>query len=99
GEQLASASMDGTVKIWDTSATPTRIDAESLTLRGFPSAVMGVAFHPDNKRLVTASSETMQMWNAMTGAELFALPGHKGMPAGVVFSRDGRTLAAATYDR
>src|SRR4029453_15486711 len=34
GEQLASASMDGTVKIWDTSPAPTRNEAEAPTLGG-----------------------------------------------------------------
>jgi len=97
GEQLASASMDGTVKIWDASATPARMEAEALTLRGFPAAVMSVAFHPDNKRLATASSETVQLWNSVTGTELTALSGPRGIAAGLVFSRDGRTLATATY--
>jgi WD40 repeat protein/serine/threonine protein kinase len=97
GQQLASASWDGTVKIWDASAAPIRSDAETLTLRGFPVGVMGVAFHPDNQRLATASFETVQLWNTTTGAELTALPGHTGIVAGVVFSRDGRTLAAAAH--
>jgi eukaryotic-like serine/threonine-protein kinase len=97
GEQLASASMDGTVKIWDASAAPTKSEAETLTLRGFPVAVMAVAFHPDNKRLAAASFETVHVWDATTGAALTTLPGHTGIAGSVVFSRDGGTLAAATF--
>ncbi len=49
GKRLATASGDGTAKLWDAES-----GKELLTLRG---VVWGVAFSPDGKRLATASGE------------------------------------------
>lgn len=53
---LASASEDRTVRIWDHSRT-----ARSAVrcLAGFPGPVSGVAFHPSQPRLFTASEATI----------------------------------------
>ena len=60
GKRLASASVDQTVKVWDTTS-----GQETLTLKGHPSAVMGVGFSPDGKRLASASmDQTVKVWDA-----------------------------------
>ena len=50
GQRLASASGDGTVKVWDAGT-----GQETLTLKGHTELVASVAFSPDGRRLASAS--------------------------------------------
>jgi WD40 repeat protein len=69
GKRLATASQDGTAKVWDAAN-----GRELLTLRDHLGLVNSVAFSPDNKRLATASSNnTVRVWDALTGQELLTL--------------------------
>src|SRR5438093_1353172 len=63
GKQLASASVDGTVKLWDTTT-----GQEEHTLHGHAAGVEGVAFSPDGKRLASASNDqTVKVWDLAEG--------------------------------
>ena len=55
GHQIASASVDRTVRIWD--ATPPGLDSgpEYLTLRGHTGAVTDVAFQPPDGHTLTSA--------------------------------------------
>src|SRR5262249_48172074 len=83
GGRLASASWDGTVKVWDA-----RTGQEIRTLRGGHSGpIRGVAFGPDGGRLATASVDgTVKVWDAQTGREIHTLTGHTNQVWGVAFS-------------
>src|SRR5262249_19632466 len=60
GRRLASASRDGTVKLWDTMT-----GQEVLTLRGRANEVNGVAFSPDGYQIAGACGDgTIQIWDA-----------------------------------
>jgi WD40 repeat protein len=92
GLRLASASYDGTVKVWD-SAT----GQESLTLKGHTGEVNSVTFSPDGQRLASASSDqTVKVWDAATGEESLTLKGHTRGVTSVAFSPDGQRLASAS---
>ncbi|MCB2134726.1 MAG: c-type cytochrome [Rhodobacteraceae bacterium] len=72
GRRLASASWDGTARIWtiDGSQPP-------LALAGHKSNVNDVAFSADGTRLFTASSDgTIREWDTTTGETLRTLVHH-----------------------
>ncbi len=94
GDILASASLDGAVRLWDPQT-----GVELRTLTGHESWVQGVAFSPDGNTLASASNDnTVRLWDPQTGVELRTLTGHKGGVQGVAFSPDGNTLASASND-
>jgi WD40 repeat protein len=72
GKQLASASWDWTVQLWDTGS------GEILqTYEGHSSPVTTVAFSPDGKQLALASGDkTVWLWDAGLGETLQTFKGH-----------------------
>jgi WD40 repeat protein len=95
GQRLATASYDGTVKLWDASS-----GKELLTLRGHTDVLVAVAFSPDGQCLASASGDkTVKLWGARSGKELLTLHGHTDMVVAVAFSPDGQCLASASDDK
>src|SRR5205085_1186981 len=85
---LASAGLDGDVKIWDVQS-----GAEVRTLET-GAVIESVAFSPDGRTLAAGVwDNTIRLWDAATGAELFTLSGHTDKVRRVVFTPDGRILA------
>lgn len=69
GHRVISASLDGTLKIWDLAT-----GSELRTLRGHAGSVLSVAVTADGHLAVSASSDGMlKVWNLESGAELYSL--------------------------
>jgi WD40 repeat protein/DNA-binding MarR family transcriptional regulator len=95
GTILASASYDGTIKLWDLA---TRQCIRSL--EGHHNWVWAVAFSPDGQAIASGSGDhTVKLWNPYTGECLQTLHGHTSRVWSVAFSPDGRTLATASSDQ
>jgi WD40 repeat protein len=103
GKQLASASGDGEVKLWDA----TRLDQEQQPrlppLRArVPGPSVNVAFSPDGRRLATGGEgNTVKIWEAEKGGEPpMTLRGHSREVYAVAFSPNdgGRWIASGGED-
>jgi RNA polymerase sigma factor (sigma-70 family) len=88
GKNLASASADGTLGLWDI-ATGKRL----RTFRGHKDWVTCVLFTPDGKKLVSAGFDNIRLWDVNTAKELRQFR-HSGGVWQVALSRDARLLAA-----
>ena len=95
GARIASASWDGTARVWDA-----RTGLETKTFRGHGAAVTAVAWTPDGRKVASASWDgTARIWDPATGAELHsALDAQAGAAYGLAFSRDGSALVTAHHD-
>ncbi|MEM9119838.1 MAG: hypothetical protein AAGD09_18430, partial [Cyanobacteria bacterium P01_F01_bin.56] len=70
GQTLASASDDGTLRLWQRDGTPL------ATLEGHTASVLDVRFSPDGQTLASASSDgTVRLWQR-DGTPLATLEGH-----------------------
>jgi WD40 repeat protein len=95
GRRVATASRDGSARIWDaTSGTTEHV------LRGHGAMLEAVAWSPDSRRVATAGRDkTVRVWDAATGGEIVVLDVFGDVARGVAWSPDGSRLAATSRDR
>jgi WD40 repeat protein len=99
GKQLASASWDQTIRLWNLSnlgALPQVLSTPSDRLAGISS----VAFSPDGTRLASGTwDQEVQIWDLLQPkAKPIVLMGHHGYVHSVAFSPDGGLLASGSED-
>ncbi len=90
--RVATASEDGSIAIWDTGPQP---DRSSLRLQQRP--ILGLVFSPNGKLLAAGGAGSVRYLIDVDARHVIArLQGNSDTTQSVAFSRDGRTLAAAT---
>jgi small GTP-binding protein len=95
GETLASASQDGTVKLWNVR------NGEMLyALKGEIGTVWSVAFNPQGSIVAAGYDKgTVKLWDARGGSLLHTLEGAPNSILSVAFSPDGETLVGSSNKR
>ena len=95
GGWLATASDDGTARIWDPAS-----GQERAVLTGHKRAVNAVAIAPDGNWLATGSRDrTARIWDPASGQERAVLTGHKRAVNAVAVAPDGSWLATGSRDQ
>ncbi|MFF4985569.1 helix-turn-helix domain-containing protein [Streptosporangium saharense] len=101
GHTLASASMDGTVRLWD--LTDPHRPATLAVLTGHTKGVTSAVFSADGHLLATGGDDrTVRLWDVTDPRRpraLATLTGHTDVVRALALSSDGRTLASVSYDR
>lgn len=90
GKALATASTDGTVKLWQADGSLLHtLEIEDITC---------ICFSPDSRAIASANNQgTVQVW-ALKGQKLLSFQAHTAKITGLCFSPDGQTLASASVD-
>lgn len=95
GRLLASAHLDGTIRL---------LDARTLKLRrklaGHDHGAYSVAFSPDGTRLVSGGRRMVKVWDVKTGQELLQVQNPAESVRAVAFTKDGKAIATThgTWD-
>jgi len=95
GRRVVSASVDGTLKVWDLHAG--RVLAN---LEGRGGSVNGCAVTSDGRRAVSAYFDgTLKVWDLDAGRVVATLRGHTGEVTACVLTADGRRAISGSADR
>ena len=100
GETVATASEDGTVKLWDF------VTQKTLRTIEHDAAVKFVRFSPDGAHFVSATSDPrswqfpakLQLWQTATGKLIREFKGHRMAVTSAVFNADGSEITSCGAD-
>jgi WD40 repeat protein/energy-coupling factor transporter ATP-binding protein EcfA2 len=90
GQLIASASLDYTIRLWDSSG-------KLLKTFGGNEGSSSVSFNPDGKTIASSGGTTVSVWN-LSGELLSTFKNNSGHVSSVSFSPDGQTIAFASGD-
>ena len=94
GNQLATAGVDRSVKVWNM-----RTGTLLRTLLGHIASVRAVAYSPDGRHIASGGNDdTIKLWNAVTGELLLSVQGHTSGVSSLTYSLDNRFIVSASSD-
>ena len=94
GRRLATASRDGSARVWDLES-----DGPPAVLTGHRGWVSSAVFSPDGSQLATSSYDgTARLWSGDRYADSASLTGHRDRINSVAFSADGTRVVTASFD-
>jgi WD40 repeat protein len=96
---LATASLDGTVRLWDARPLDDKEGPEVRTLTD-TRIVSAVAFSADGQYLASGTLDgVVKIWSVPLGQQLRVLPGQTFFIAALAFSPDGKRLVSSSVDQ
>jgi len=94
GSRVASASADGTVRVWSTAEA-----REPIVLRGHTGPVRAVCFDATGRRLASgADDRTARVWSLDADEPPIVLSGHDRPVTGITFGADGDSVLTVSLD-
>jgi WD40 repeat protein len=110
GKTLAVRGRNRVVRLWETeTGNEIRQLGEAMTAqRGGGFVFLGAISRPetralaisrDGKQIAAGSGSTVRLWETATGKELPLLDGHRGSPAAVRLSADGKSVVSWGADQ
>ena len=92
GQNLASGSLDGTVRLWDMA-----LRRERIKIAGHTGGIKALVYTEDNRLLAcgTGLDGILRLWDAGTSGQLSTLLDHANLNKAIALSNDGKTLASA----
>lgn len=115
GAWFATASADGTIKIWESdvldrfqTACQTRkegapkppMPVAKKTIKAHPTGVTAIAYNPDGKTIASGGLDgALKLWNVETLKPTFSVAAQRGTVHAVAFSPDGSLIATAGADK
>lgn len=95
GETLASASLDGSIRLWNPET-----GAERGTLAGRGLRMQGLSWHPDGTQLASGSADNAEVlvWNVDSGEVTQSLRTGQGLVTSLTYSLDGSILATGSIN-
>jgi WD40 repeat protein len=97
GQQIASASYDGSVQVWNafTIKPVTVYKQQRLKIFGQPR-IHAVAWSPNGREIAAASdNKTAEIWNVTAAKKIFTFRDHSDSVHAVAWAPDGLKLASA----
>jgi len=91
GQRIVSACAQERAQVWEVSDGKTRVTY-------LQQGLQQVAWLPDGARIATAGDNTVQIWDATTGAHVLTYSGHTDHIRALALSPDGRHVATGGHD-
>ena len=97
GNIIASASFDGTIRLWDTT---TGQIVKELPIKKMP--LLAASFSPDGQYIAYSyaanEDSSIYIWNLNSNCLQYVLTGHESVTRSISFSHDGSSLVTASND-